>query len=112
MLNREELIDAAAMAIVASGMGYGRGPNRRMAEVVIEAVEPLIRADEREHTAFLHEALLRNQMTYLRAKVEALRADWQQYLDSDPTDREHSRAWSRVDTLNGVLNLIDWSSDD
>jgi alkylation response protein AidB-like acyl-CoA dehydrogenase len=32
------------------------------------------RADEREHTAFLHEALLRNQLADLRAQVEALRA--------------------------------------
>jgi hypothetical protein len=30
------------------------------------------RADEREHTAFLHEALLRNQLTDLRAQVETL----------------------------------------
>jgi uncharacterized protein YukE len=43
----------------------------------------------------------------LRAKVEALRDLYQKYLDSGPTEQERGRAWSRVDSLNGVLVLIE-----
>lgn len=57
--------------------------------------------------AAVADAARRELRAALRAKVEAMRDEWQRYLDSDPTELERGRAWSRVDTLNGVLALID-----
>jgi len=57
-----------------------------------------VRADEREHTAFLHEALLRNQLADLRAQVEALPT----YV-KEPDEREYL-------ILSDMLALFDGSS--
>lgn len=57
------------------------------------------RADEREHTAFLHEALLRNQLADLRARVEALRTN-------------DSRLVVYDEAVDDMLALIDGATDD
>lgn len=61
-----------------------------------------IRADEREHTAFLHEALLRNQLADLRAKVEALQAQ--------PFAQVGASGWDSISRAD-VLALFDGGSE-
>jgi len=70
-----------------------------------------VRADERHVGLHITANLLEEYRDGLRAKVEWLRAQWQAYLDADPTQIERQLAWSRVDTLQGVLALIDGPPD-
>jgi hypothetical protein len=98
-MTRDEMIDAV---IPALGLSYVRHPGyaQKRAMRVLDAVEPLIRADERERTNTVggHRRIRdegrADMMTDLRAKVEALagvhdiwlyRADVLALLDGDDT---------------------------
>jgi hypothetical protein len=126
-VNRDELIEAGAQAI------YGepeQGPSlvaeqmregcRTLAEDVIDVVEPLIRADERERVSAIADlsfldALttreeLENLRADLRAKVEALHAENEAYKQTRPT--EEWALWAAIsDAYRRALALIDGSSD-
>jgi hypothetical protein len=105
-MNRDDLIEAGAQAICAQ-YTPAAVPEDRLREdvgVVVDAVEPLIRADVRELGAALNAALLRDLRTRLSVGVAALQT-YPPVLFSG-----NARvAW--VEACAEVLNLIDESRD-
>jgi hypothetical protein len=104
-VNREELIEAGAQAMHDT-FHRGAVTNREYAAALLDAVEPLIRADERERTNTVggHRQIRdegrADMCADLRARVEALR--W-------PDLTKAHVAWNEA--LDAVLTLIDGSGE-
>jgi hypothetical protein len=106
-VTRDDLIEAGAQAITRT---FGSpGGSRHAAEVVLDAVEPLIRADEQKQYDLAMFSQYRRdrdaEMADLRAKVEALRDTAIEMRDLNP---DVYLIWQQdADVLNDVLALID-----
>jgi len=101
-MTRDELIEAGAQALRTAFTDYK--PDYADVGVVVDAVEPLVRASERELGATLNAALLRDLRTRLSVGVAALQT-YPPVLFSG-----NARvAW--VEACAEVLNLIDESRD-
>jgi hypothetical protein len=119
MTTRDELIDAGAKAICEQYEPVANSDERlrRDVGIVLDAVEPLIRADERRHMSALVDRYSNRldaadqTLIDLRAKVEAL-------LEQTPRRRMAALTYStgRVDgrrkALDDVLALLDGTADD
>jgi hypothetical protein len=102
MTTRDELIEAGADALSDTWTDGGDGTNQELAAAVLDAVERLIRADERAKWLAYDEVVTRDAWSELHAKVSAL-----------PEGAE--RRWNGDDALiwrSDVLDLIDGGSDD
>ena len=66
-----------------------------------------LRGQQEIYLANSYNAGWRAALADLRAKVTEMRDFWQTYLDANPTNVERPLAWSRWDTLRGVLALIE-----
>jgi putative protein kinase ArgK-like GTPase of G3E family len=89
-------------------------------DAVLDSIESLIRADERERQEEGWAARLNSTVAWaengvrddLIAQVEALRDKWQRSVDRDPDGKLSGYDRAHVAALGDVLALIDGGSDD
>lgn len=99
-MTHDELVDTGAQAMHFLFVMPGTATNRGYAAAVVEAVEPLIRAAERDRIR----ARTSDALSGLRAQVEALPPGvrWDPYQDGNPD----------VVLRAAVLALLDGTSDE
>ena len=109
----DELVEAGASAMPKT---LSRRARETWAAIVLDAVEPLIRADEREAFGITLSGMEEkayaqgghNRLADLRAKVEALRDNAKEWQEKSPVQSP----WTAyVGAYNHVLDLIDGGSD-
>jgi hypothetical protein len=115
-MNRDELVEVGAQAIAAQYVPTADIEDRLREDVgvVVDAVEPLIRADEQDQmlSRMGVPGGIRNLvLADLRANVEALRDKWRRSVERDPDGKLSGYDRAHVGALNDVLDLIDGGSD-
>jgi hypothetical protein len=111
-MDRDELIDAGAWALE----DVEGSAARSIAGLILDAVEPLIRADEREHSTAEVAATGRwcreDERATMRAQVEALRDAESQLLQEMRLPVSRERIQNNIGIYRRILSLFDGGGDE
>jgi hypothetical protein len=123
MTDRKELIEIGVQAVLRAykdGVGNDDGGDEQFVTYVVDAIEPVIRADEREKATpvFVSSAPVIKAMDDLKTRVEAemQRQFWIIEVNREPIDRFAEQdciiAGAEVYALQKVLDMIKKVVDD